>query len=166
MERIIVIGCPGSGKTTFSGQIAEKTGLPLVHLDALHWRDGWQTVPKEEFDELLLAELTKPRWIIDGNYNRTIPLRLQYCDTVIWLDYPRTTCMLGVIKRVITNYGKSRPDMGGNCPERLDFEFLRTVWGFRKKHHARYFEMLANARGVTVFVMKNRKATEKFLESL
>jgi len=166
MERIIVIGCPGSGKTTLSKQLANKLGLPLTHLDVLHWRDGWQTIPKDEFDRLLTDELVKPNWIIDGNYNRTIPLRLQYCDTVIWLDYPRITCMLGVLKRYFKNRGKSRPDMGGNCPEKLDLEFLKFVWRFNKTHRQRYKEMLDNADEVKVIVLKNRKKTKRFLEEI
>lgn len=166
MERIIVIGCPGSGKTTLSKQLTNKLGLPLIHLDVLHWRDGWQTIPKDEFDRLLIDELVKPNWIIDGNYNRTIPLRLQYCDTVIWLDYPRITCMLGVLKRYFQSRGKSRPDMGGNCPERLDFEFLKFVWRFNKTHRQRYKEMLDNANEVKLIILRNRKETKRFLEDV
>lgn len=166
MKRILVIGCPGSGKTTFAKQLANKLGLPLIHLDVLHWRDGWQTIPKDEFDRMLIDELVKPNWIIDGNYNRTIPLRLQYCDTVIWLDFPRITCILGALKRVIKNYGKTRPDMGGNCPERFDLEFLRFIWGFNKTNRERYREMLDNSDGIKVIVLKSRKEAEKFWEEI
>lgn len=166
MKRIIIIGSPGSGKSTLSRSLADKTGLPLVHLDKLFWRDGWTSVSKEEFDELLQAELNKPEWIIDGNFNRTIPLRLQYSDTVIWLDFPRLTCILGVLKRVITNYGKTRPDMGDGCPERFDFEFLRFVWGFNKKHRQRYNEMLNNTNGIRVIMLKSRKEVAQFLENI
>lgn len=166
IERIIVIGCPGSGKSTLSRQLSDKLGLPLVHLDMLCWREGWKKIPKDEFDKLLMDELIKPRWIIDGNFNRTIPLRLQYCDTVIWLDYPRITCMLGVLKRVIKYHGKTRPDMGENCPEKFDFEFLRYIWRFNKMYRKRYREMLDKTDGVQVIVLKNRKEAERFLEEI
>lgn len=166
MERIIVIGCPGSGKTTLSRQLSEKLNLPLVHLDKLKWRDGWTSVSKEEFDVLLQAELEKPCWIIDGNYNRTIPLRLQYCDTIIWLDYPRLTCILRALKRVITNYGKTRPDMGGNCPERFDLEFMTYIWRFNKENRKKYLEMIKNLDGIKIITLKNRKETDQFLKNL
>lgn len=120
MKRIMIIGSCGSGKTTLSKQLHKILNLPLIHLDQINWRDNWTTVGREEFDSQLKQEIEKPAWIIDGNYNRTIPLRLEKCDTVIYLDYPRFTYVLGIIKRVVTGYGKSRDDMGGNCPERFD----------------------------------------------
>lgn len=166
MKKIIVIGCPGSGKTTLSKQLSEKLNLPLVHLDVLKWRDGWTSISKEEFDELLQAELEKPSWIIDGNYNRTIPLRLRYCDTVIWLDYPRLTCILGALKRVITNYGKTRPDMGGNCPERFDLEFMTYIWRFNKENRKKYREIIKNLDGIKFITLKNRKETDQFLKNI
>ena len=79
---------------------------------------------REEFDARLSEELEKPQWIIDGNYNRTMPQRLEKCDTVIYLDFNRFVCLWGAVKRVIRGYGKTRPDMGGNCPERFDWEFI------------------------------------------
>lgn len=88
MERIIILGCGGSGKSTLAREWGKKTGLPVVHLDKIWWRDNWQHISREEFDRLVLEELSKPRWIIDGNYNRTIPQRLTRCDTVVYLDFP------------------------------------------------------------------------------
>lgn len=134
MKRIMVIGCCGSGKSTLSKALAKKLKLPLVHLDVLNWRDDWQAISNEEFDDLLLAEVQKEAWIIDGNYNRTIELRLQYCDAVIYLDYSRFRCLFGVLKRVIRNYGQTRSDMGGHCPERFDLSFLKFVWNFNKNN--------------------------------
>ena len=120
MERILIIGICGSGKSTLARQLGEKTGIPVVHLDALGWLPGWQERPKEEFDALLMEALQKPRWIIDGNYGRTIPLRLKYCDAVIWLDFNRFAALWGVVRRVASNRGRTRPDMGADCPERFD----------------------------------------------
>lgn len=106
-DKIIVIGCPGSGKSTFSCALGERTGLPVVHLDLLNWNADKTTVPKEVFRERLQEVLQKDRWIIDGNYGSTIELRLQHCDTVFFLDLPTEVCVEGVRSRM----GKPRGDM-------------------------------------------------------
>ena len=89
MERVLIIGGNGCGKTTLARTLAHKLSLPLVHLDKLYWRDNWQNVSPDEFDELLRLELAKPKWIIDGNIGRTLSHRIRYCDTVIYMDFPR-----------------------------------------------------------------------------
>ena len=121
MERVLIIGCGGSGKSTLARQLGEKTGLPVVHLDKLFWKPGWVSVPKEEFDVIIREEIAKKQWIMDGNFDRTLPERIKHCDTIIYLDFSRFACLMGVAKRVITTYGKVRPDMGEGCPERIDF---------------------------------------------
>ena len=166
MERILIIGCGGAGKSTLARQLGEKLDLPVVHLDKLFWKPGWVESAKEEIDEKILAELEKPQWIIDGNYNRTMPRRIQYCDTIIYLDFSRLACLLGVLKRVLTTYGKVRPDMGEGCPERIDFEFLKWVWNFNKNKRERYYRMLNDAEGVETIVLKNRRMVKRFLQSL
>ena len=171
MRRVCVIGGNGAGKTEFSRRLAELTGLPLVHLDALYWRDNWQPAPREEFLALLQAELDKPAWILDGNMKRTLPHRLTYCDTVIWLDYSAPVCFCGAVKRIIRNYGRTRPDMGGNCPESFDKQkrqFLRSVWTFNRKNRPDFEQMTAEAeeRGVTVIRLKNRRQGEKVLREI
>ncbi len=166
MERIIIIGCCGAGKSTLAVKLAQNLNLPLIHLDKIKFLDNWQERSKEEFNEILLSELEKPRWIIDGNYNRTIPLRMQYCDTVIFLDFERLACMWGVIKRVIKYHGKTRPDMGNNCPERFDPRFMKYVWQFRTKHRKRYLEMLENVSDKNVIILRNRTEIRRFLNDV
>lgn len=166
MERILIIGCGGAGKSTLARQLGEKLRLPVVHLDKLFWHPGWVESSKEEIDGKILAELNKPQWIIDGNYNRTLPKRMQYCDTIIYLDFSRLACLLGVIKRVITSHGKVRPDMGDGCPERFDLEFLKWVWNFNKKNRETYYRLLNEAVGVQSIVLKNRRMVRRFLKSL
>ena len=137
MERVLIIGNAGSGKTTFSRQLAAKYALPLVHLDKIYWCGNWEHLSRDAFDKCLQEELEKPRWIIDGNFNRTLPHRLQYCDTVFYFDFPTILCLWGITKRVFLNYGKTRDDMGGECPEYFDQRKLalyRAVMGFNRKH--------------------------------
>lgn len=166
MKKIMIIGCCGSGKTTLAKKLSNKLNLPLIHLDKLNWRDNWQNISKEEFDDLLWAEVVKPTWIIDGNYERTIPLRLKYCDTVIYMDYSRISCLYGVIKRVVMGYGKSRPDMGGYCPERFDFDFIKFVWNFNKNNRKRYYDILSREEDIQVIILRNRRQAAHFLQGL
>ncbi len=166
MKRIIIIGCPGSGKTTLAKRLSERMQLPLVHLDTLGWHGNWEQTSNDEFDRLLMNELAKPEWIIEGNYNRTIPTRLIRCDTVIYLDFSRFACLCGVIGRVIKGYGKSRPDMGGNCPERFDLDFLKFVWGFNKQHRKNYYDALLNEKDKNIIILRNRKEADKLLSEI
>ena len=166
MERIMIIGCGGSGKSTLARRLGEKTGLPVVHLDKLFWRTGWEHISREEFDSLHREALEGERWIIDGNFDRTMGERIQYCDTVIFLDFSRLACILGVVKRIATNYGKVRPDMGEGCPERIDWEFLRWVWNFNRDKREKIYRLLNETEGIEKIVLKNRRAVRTFLRQV
>ena len=166
MERIMIIGCGGSGKSTLARQLGEKLKLPVVHLDQLFWRPGWVSISKDEFDRVHEAALAEEKWIMDGNFDRTIPRRLERCDTVIYLDFSRFACLMGVLKRVLTTYGKVSPDMGEGCPERMDLDFLKWVWNFNKNKRERIYGLLKEAEGVQVIILKNRRMVKKFLSEL
>ena len=166
MERIIIIGCGGAGKSTLAQKLGEKLDIPVVHLDKLFWKPGWVEMPKDEFDELLRQEMAKERWIMDGNFNRTLPERISRCDTLIYLDFNRFTCLMGVLKRVLTTYGTVRPDMGEGCPERIDFTFLKWVWNFNKNKREGNYRLLNEAAHAETIVLKNRRAVKKFLSQL
>ena len=167
MRRVLIIGNAGAGKTTFARKLAEKTGLPLVHLDKIFWCGNWEHLSREEFDAAMQTELEKECWIIDGNFNRTLIHRLQYCDTVFFFDLPTIVCFWGAIKRVILNYGKCRPDMGGNCPERFDWgkwDIYRSILQFNRKHRKNYYTLLAGRENVVIF--RKRKETARYLQNL
>ena len=167
MERVIIIGCGGSGKSTLARQLGEKTGIPVIHLDQIFWSPGsWQHLEKEEFDAQLAKELEKPQWILDGNFDRTLPMRLEKCDTVIYLDYNRFVCIWSWLKRVITNWGTTRPDMGPNCNERFDPEFAKWLWNFNKKNRKRYHDLLAQQKDKEIHIFKKRRRLRKFLTDL
>ena len=166
MKRILIIGCGGAGKSTLARQMGEKTGIPVVHLDKLFWKPGWVERTPEEFDPLLKQELEKDTWIMDGNFNRTMPQRIQRCDTIIYLDFSRMACLMGVLKRVLTTYGTVRPDMGEGCPERIDWNFLKWVWNFNKNKRQRYYRLLNEAPHAETIVLKNRRRVKKFLKTL
>lgn len=168
MERILIIGCGGSGKSTLARRLGERLRLPVWHLDRLFWRSGWVNIPIDEFDEHLREVLITPCWVIDGNYDRTLPLRLLYCDTVIYLDYSRIACLRGVLWRVISNHGRTRPDMADGCPEHVEGEFLHWVWTYRKTHHAKNLVMLAEAesKGIAILRFSGHSECRRWLHSL
>ena len=166
MNRVIIIGCPGSGKTTLAKALANKMDLPLVHLDKIQWQGDWQCIRGEDFDRILAEETKKPQWIIDGNYNRTIPKRLQHCDTVIYLDYPTIVSLSGALKRVISNYGRVRDDMGGNCKEKFDPSFFWFIATFNIKNRKKYHRMLRDCGDKNIVILKSRGDADKFIANI
>lgn len=167
MRRVLIIGNAGAGKSSFAKKLAEKTGLPLVHLDKLYWHGNWEHLSREEFDTAMQTELEKDAWIIDGNFNRTLPHRLKYCDTVFFFDLPTVTCLWGITKRVFTHHGKVRPDMGGNCKEYFDKQkpaLYKSVLQFNGQHRKNYCRILKDRENVVIF--RKRKEAEAYLQNL
>lgn len=167
MKRVIVIGCAGSGKSTFSRQIGERTGLPVVHLDAHYWKPGWVATEAESFDRELQRIMQTDSWIMDGNYSRTLDNRLDRADTVFLFDFPRYLCLYRVIKRRVQYHGRSRSDMGEGCEEKLDLAFLRWVWNFRKRNRPKLLAKLDEVRAShQVVIFRTPNEVRKYLAAL
>lgn len=166
MERILIIGCSGSGKSTLSRALKEKLGIPVVHLDQLWWKEGWKNVTQEEFDSRLSMALNMDQWIIDGNYSRTMEVRLQQCDTIIYLDFDRWECLLGMFQRVFGHYGKVRPDMAKGCPERFDWDCVKWIWNYNKNNRVQNYTWIGKTKQAEAIVLKNRREVKQFLEAL
>ncbi len=148
MKRVMVIGCPGAGKSTFSRKLAEKTGLPLYHLDMVWHKPDKTTVTREEFDKALGEILEQDEWIIDGNYGRTLEPRFKACDTVFLFDLPTEVCLKGAMSRI----GKKREDMPW-MEDELDPEFRQWIIDFPKNempHVLRLVERFSN-KNIVVF---------------
>ena len=166
MERVMVIGCGGAGKSTLARKLGEKTGLPVVHLDQIWWSPGnWEHLSREEFDVRLAVEMEKDRWVMDGNFNRTLDVRLERADMVIYLDFPRWLCLRGWIGRVLKNWGRAREDMAPGCNERFDPEMAAWIWNFNKQNRQRYLDKLQDWNG-EVCILHNRRQVRLFLWNL
>ncbi len=162
MKKIIVIGCAGSGKSTFARKLRDKTGLPLFYLDMIWHKADRTTVSREEFDKKLLGILKKDEWIIDGNYNRTLEIRLRECDTVFLFDLPTEDCILGVQNRI----GKPREDMPWVESE-LDKEFKEWIESFSTNEMPKNYELIERYKdGIQVYIFKNRQEADEFLARL
>ena len=142
MRRVLIIGCGGAGKSTFGIHLAERTGLPLIHLDQAFWRPGWTVTPRIEWRGTVNRLVAAPAWILEGNYENSLDLRLPRADTVIWFDMPRHLCLRRVAKRMLTTYGRVRLDMAPGCPERLDLAFLTWIWNFNRTTRPKIQAML------------------------
>lgn len=158
MQKVMVIGCPGSGKSTFSRALSQITGLPLTHLDMLYWNADKTTVERSVFLERLSEVLQKDAWLIDGNYSSTMELRMQECDTVFFLDYPADICLQGVKDR----RGEPRPDMPWVETEE-DTEFLEYIQNFYKENRPQVLELLQKYSHKTIYVFQNRREAHMFL---
>lgn len=165
MQRVLVIGSPGAGKSTLAHELAQRTGLPLFHLDQMFWLPGWVERDRDEGRAELAKVLAGDRWIIDGNYGSTLPLRVARADTVVWLDYPTALCLGRVFKRWWQYRGTARPDMTEGCPETLNLEFLLYVLNFRRAWQARNAEALSNFAGTVHRFARPADATD-WLRSL
>jgi adenylate kinase family enzyme len=167
MKKIILIGSGGAGKSTLARRLGEALAVEVIHLDKLHWKPNWTSPPKDEWRKTVRKLIEKDEWVIDGNFNGTMELRMAACDTVIYLDFPRLVCVYRALKRVLKYYNKTRPDMGEGCRERLDFEFLRWVWTFQKSDKPKIEERI-NKLGVdkTIIRLRSPKEVEDFLADL
>ena len=163
MKKVIIIGCPGSGKSTFAKALHEKTGLPLFHLDLMYWNADKTIVEKPVFRQRLSDAMAGEEWIIDGNYGSTMELRLQACDTVVFLDYPVEVCLEGVRAR----RGKVRTDMPWvEAEEEEDTEFLEFIQSYNTESRPVVLELLKKYEDNEIHIFKNRSDANAFLESV
>ena len=158
MKKVIVIGCPGSGKSTVSRALHNKTGIPLYHLDMMYWNADKTTVEKSVFLERLSAVLKKDEWIIDGNYGSTMELRMAACDTVLFLDYPLDVCLNGIKER----RGKPRSDMPWIETEE-DAEFVEFIKNYNEQQKPKVLELLEKYSDKNIVIFKRREQADEFL---
>ena len=162
MNKVIIIGCPGSGKTTFAEKLNKCTGLPLYYLDAIWHKPDKTHISREDFDKRILEIFNEDKWIIDGNYKRTIETRLQYCDTVFLFDLPTDVCLQGATKRI----GKGRYDLPWIETE-LDPEFKQFIIDFPNDTLPYIYELIDKYKEEKqVIIFKTRKDADDFIYNL
>lgn len=164
MKRVLVIGCPGSGKSTFARALAARTDLSLCHLDLLFWNPDKTAVDREIFNARLSKVLEGERWILDGNFQSTLARRLSCADTVFFLDYPTELCLAGVASR----RGKPRPDLPW-IEEEDDEEFLSYIRAFAAERRPEILSLLAaceGCEGKDIHIFHTREEADRYLETL
>ncbi|MEK4251813.1 DNA topology modulation protein [Paenibacillus sp. FSL W7-1287] len=167
MKKVMLIGPGGSGKSTLSRKLGLLLHLPVYHLDALHWKPGWVPTPDDEWDDLQKELIKRDEWIIDGNYGRTIDIRLSEADTIIFFDYPRVIPIYRVIKRRIKYHGKTRPDLHEGCPERISLEFLKWIWNYKRDKRPGILERLEKVKDdKRIIVLRNQAEVYRLIEEI
>ena len=159
-ERILILGCPGSGKSTFAGKLREKTGLPLFHLDNIWWKPDRTHITRDEFDRRLEEILCTDRWIIDGDYSRTYETRLAACETVFFLDYPEEESLRGIRERV----GKPRADIPWT-EQSLDPELVRQVLAYHTENRPVLYGLFEKYPEKRLVIFTSRAEADAWLEN-
>ena len=160
-DKILILGCSGSGKSTFARALAAKTGLPLVHLDNVWWRADGTHIPREEFDRALDEILQGEKWILDGDYSRTYEVRVRAADTVVFLDYPEDVCMDGIRRRI----GEERPDMPWK-ESTLDPELVAQVQNDARDNRPALLSLLQQYPDKRSLIFNSREEAARWLSDL
>ena len=130
MNRVLVLGSSGSGKSTFAQRLGDLLDIEVIHLDSYYWQPNWVATPAVEWAERLKGFLIGDRWVMDGNYPDSLDLRLGYADTVIFMDQGRWVCLWRCFKRYVMYRGENRPELVEGCNEKIDLDFLKWIWNY------------------------------------
>lgn len=162
-DRISIIGGSGSGKSTLANILSESMKIPVIHLDAINYKPNWIQVDKVERDKIILGKSNEDKWIIDGNYNKTLKERLIKSDLIIWLDYSSYTQIKGVVKRIAQNYNKERSEIPG-CKERINLKFIKYVATYNKVKRPEMLEILKDIPEDKLLIFKKQKDLNNWLK--
>lgn len=167
MQKIIIIGNCGAGKSTLAKKMSKLPDIKVYHLDILFFNPNWVIRNRNGFDKDLKIIMQKKYWIIDGNYNRTMEMRIEQADTVLFLDFPTSTTLFRIIKRRFQFRNKQREDVAEGCIEKLDYEFFSYVATFRRKKRPVILQKLENIdNSKQVYIFKNNREVDVFLSNL
>lgn len=166
MRRVMVVGSSGAGKSTFADALAERTGLPAVHLDEHYWKPDWVETAAAEWRDVQRRLVAGDTWILDGNYSATIDVRLPRADTVVFLDLGRVRCVSRVVARTVRNHGRARTAAG--CPDRFEWDFLRNfVWTYPTRSRPRVLAAIEEHRDHLEFVrLASPSAVRAYLDAV
>lgn len=166
MQRVMVVGTSGVGKTTLSRAIGAALGLPVVHLDTMAWQEGWVRRPVADFEAELDAAMAADAWVVDGNYIKSLPQRAAAADTLVLIDLPLSHCLVRVFGRWWRNRGKQRPDLPEGCLEPMPWTFLKWVLSAPPRHQQLWHAVAAEHPQITFFHFTSARQVDDFVQTL
>lgn len=162
-NRISIVGGSGSGKSTLCNILSKELGLPAIHLDAINYELNWVEIDKTERDNIILSKAQDDKWVIDGNYNKTLKERFDKADLIIWLDYSTLKQLHGILKRYFSTRNSERPEIPG-CKERLEPKFIKYVLTYNKKKRPVILDYLKDVPKEKVLIFKRQKDLNAWLK--
>lgn len=165
MQRILILGNAGSGKTRLAIQLAKHLDLELIHLDYHFWQPGWQKPQIASWLEKVKYLISKPKWVMDGNYSSILELRREKADTVIFLEEKRLICLWRCFRRYLKYRGRNRPDLRKGCPESFDLEFIHWIWNYPRKEKPEILKKLKGS-SATLVILQGKKEIAEFIKKI
>jgi adenylate kinase family enzyme len=168
MQRILVIGSSGTGKSTLARVMGPKLGLPVIHLDQEYWQPGWVAPETADWQARVTRLAARDAWIMDGNYSGTFDIRVPRAQAILWLDLPRRIYFPRAVWRIAKSYGRERPDLAPGCPEQIDLSFLfKWVWTYPTRSRPRTLALRESLSGKIPFVvLTTPRRARAFVEGL
>jgi len=167
MQRTLVLGSSGSGKSTFARQLGQLLQVQVIHLDSFFWQPNWVATPAQEWQQKLERLLHIDSWVMDGNYTASLDLRLSFADTVIFLDLNRFICLARCIKRLLQNWGRNRDELAPGCYEKMDWEFFQWIWNYPSAKRPGILKRLEeNAGNQQIFILRSSGEIADFLDEV
>ena len=165
MQRVVIVGPGGAGKSTLARELGTRTGLPVIHLDRLYWKPGWVEPPLEEFRAKQATALAGNEWIVDGNYSGSADLRLPRADVILVLNFNPVRCIARVARRTWRSHGQETQAPG--CPDKLDWQFVKWIFTYRRKAWVRMHAAISQyAPDTPVVTLKTPRSVRRYVASI
>ncbi|MFC1887704.1 hypothetical protein ACFLYK_02740 [Candidatus Cloacimonadota bacterium] len=166
MQRLLILGNAGSGKTYLAKKIAAILLLEAIHLDYYFWQPGWKIPDRKVWIKQITEMVKRERWVMDGNYCSVLDLRLKYADTIIFIEQDRITCLFRCFHRFLKFHGRSRPDLNKGCPETFDLDFAKWIWNYSRNEKPEIFKIISQHQDITLIILKGKKGIVRFLRKM
>lgn len=162
-NRISIVGGSGSGKSTLADILSKELNIPAIHLDGINFNANWVEIDKTERDKIISVKSAEDKWVIDGNYSKTIKERFDRADLIIWLDYSTFAQLKGILKRYLKTHNAERPEIPG-CKEHLNYDFIKYTITYNRKKRYHIVDNLANIPKHKILIFKKQKDLNKWLK--
>ena len=164
IQKIAIIGGPGTGKSTLAKNLGKEMKLPVYHIDGIHHLKNWEIRPTQERDAIVSEKVKEPKWVIDGTYKATLEERVINADLIIFLDYSTIAKLKGILSRYFKNKGQEKPEIPG-CKEKMDWKFIQLTIKWNKIKRKIVKDILDRYKDKKILIFKNRRSLNKWYEN-